>query len=69
MPNGLHIRDFAEPAAASLVVGTIVTICHWRNWFYPTEMKLSDGITPDPRGRKPRQEKDDGRFRVRSDAQ
>ena len=49
MPNGIHIRDFAEPAALSLGVGTLVTICHWRNWFYPTDMKLSDGVTPDPR--------------------
>ncbi|HJR55313.1 MAG TPA: hypothetical protein VJ798_01945 [Rhizomicrobium sp.] len=34
--------------AAMLLIATLVTMSHWRHWFYPDALKLPDG-SPDPR--------------------
>lgn len=33
---------------AMIAISTLVTMSHWRNWFYPEDMKLPDG-SHDPR--------------------
>lgn len=42
------LRAHQGDMLAMIAIATLVTMSHWRNWFYPEDMKLPDG-SPDPR--------------------
>jgi hypothetical protein len=43
-----YLRLHQGDIAAMLAIATLVTMSHWRNWFYPDDLKQSDGSI-DPR--------------------
>lgn len=45
--NG-YLAAHSSDIALMLAVATIVTMSHWRNWFFPDNLKREDG-SPDPR--------------------
>lgn len=43
-----YLTAHSGDIALMLMIATLITIGHWRNWFYPDGMKREDG-SPDPR--------------------
>src|SRR5437868_8646900 len=43
-----YLQRHQGDIAAMLLIATLVTMSHWRHWFYPDGLKQEDG-SPDPR--------------------